>query len=130
MDKNQFLSNLRKSTVPLVAVPIQGWDGPVYLRATTIGEIRDILLGEADSPGESGNAAERAQRDPLYLARQMAKLVRDENGNLLFNHRDDAEMQELMDAMAGAAPYISKQIQKAYERINTPTSQEEDSEGN
>ena len=120
MDREHFLRNLRASKVPLYPVKIDGWDGEVYIRPTTIGEVRDLVLSrEARKEGDPPPPP-----DVLYIARNIAQIVRDENGDLLFDSKDNEQMEELMEALAEAAPKISSQINKAYERLNEPSSVE------
>lgn len=128
MDKQQFLRNLKKSKVSLHPIQIDGWDGTLYMRQPTLGEIRDTLLqGGGDDEGEKKDPM---RTDPLFIARSIAKIIRDEKGVLLFDEHDDVEMKTLMDALAETAPAVSKSINEAYNRLNEPTSGQVDSSGN
>lgn len=123
MDREQFLENMRASKVPLVPFQIDGWDGVVYMRQQTIGEVRDIIMRD-------GAKKDDGKPDSLMLARAIARVVRDEKGALLFNEDDEMEMQELMDVMSEAAPAISRQIHEAYRALNEPSAAEVDPKGN
>ena len=131
MDKSKFLANLRASAVPLKPLQIPGWDGLVYIRAQTLGKIREILE-ERDSaaPTETDDSRTAFQKDPLYLARSIAKIVRDEDGALIFDAKSDAEMTELMAVLADAAPEVSRAIHDAHNEVNSPAKTEVGPEGN
>ncbi len=128
MDRAQFLRNLRSSKVPVTATRIDGWDGPIYLRAQTVGEVRESLLRHEDE--ESLDPRERIAKDPYFIARGIARLVRDESGALLFDPDDDGQMLELMTALADTAPAVSKRIHDAYNALNEPTTAEVTTQGN
>lgn len=131
MDKKQFLRNVRASKVPVHPLQIDGWDGLIYLRPATLGEIRDTLLEQAAQEGEhNGTPVPSATSDPLFIARNIARLVRDEAGELLFDSKSEADMQSLMEVLADAAPSISKRITEAYNKLNEPTLSQETPEGN
>ena len=53
MDKARFYANLRASKVPLHPLRIDGWDGVIYLRAQTVGEINAYLLKGAQGQPET-----------------------------------------------------------------------------
>lgn len=130
MNRQQFLKNLRNSKVKLHPVPIDGWDAPIYLRPQTMGEIRDALMKPEEAPETITDVRGRLGKDPLFLARSLAKLVRDERGELLFDPADEEQMQELMRTMADAGPSISKKINEAYAALNSPNTEEVTPEGN
>jgi len=125
MNREQFLKNLRASKVPLHPLQVDGWEGTIYLRPTTIGEVRDILLERGDR--KEGDPP--PPPDPLYIARTLAGIVRDEEGNLLFDPKNDTQVAELMEALADAAPSISRQINQAYDKLNSPSPAEVSPEG-
>ena len=126
MNRQQFLRNLTASKVKLFPLQIKGWEGLVYLRPQTMGEIRDDLVKEP----ESGTVRERLQKDPLFLARGIARVVREENGDLLFDPNDDTQMLELMAALSDTAPDIAKQVNEAYSKLSTATTEEVTPAGN
>ncbi len=126
MNRTQFLTNLKASKVKLVPLQVEGWDGLVYLRPQTVGEVRDMLL----APDEEKTPKEALTKDPLFLARSIAKIVRDEEGVLLFDPSNDDDMKLLMETLAEAGPSISRQINKAYNALNAPTKEEATPEGN
>jgi hypothetical protein len=66
----------------------------------------------------------------LYIARALAEIVRDENGVLLFDARDDVQMTELMALLEDVGPGVSRQIQNAYNAINRASTEEVGPEGN
>jgi len=126
MDRSQFLKNLRASRVKLHPVQLEGWEGLVYLRPQTLGEIRDTLLkGVVEE-----TATKQINKDPLYIARSVARLVRDETGALLFDADDDKDMGELMEVLADTGPGISRELNAAYNALNEPNSEEATPEGN
>ena len=126
MDRSQFLANLRASRVKLHPVQLEGWEGVVYLRPQTLGEIRDTLLKGI----EEDTVSKQINKDPLYIARSVARLVRDETGALLFNADDDKDMVELMEVLADTGPGISRELNAAYNTLNEPNSVEATPEGN
>lgn len=125
--REQFLSNLRDSRVKVHKVPIDGWPTPVYLCQQTMGDVRSSMMQVGE---DATDARQKIRDDPLFLARSLARLVRDENGDLLFDSSNDAQMAELMEVLKDAPPTISKQITDAYNAINAPTSLEVTTEGN
>lgn len=127
MDKARFYANLRASKVPLHPLRIDGWDGVIYLRAQTVGEINAYLLKGAQGQPET---QPQPGADPYFIARSLARIVRGEDGALLFDADDDAQMAELMAELAETAPAISKQINDAYKALTAPTSAEVGPEGN
>jgi len=129
MDRNQFLKNLRASKVKLRSVQVPGWDGLVYLRPQTLGEIRDALM-KATPEDATADARSQMNRDPLYLARSIARLVRDEAGELLFDPDNDGQMGELMADLADTGPAISKLLNEVYNELNEPSRVEVTPEGN
>ena len=98
----------------------------VYLRPQTLGEIRDTLLKGI----EEDTVSKQINKDPLYIARSIARLVRDEAGALLFNADDDKDMGELMGVLADTGPGISKELNAAYNALNEPNLEEATPEGN
>ena len=131
MDKTQFLQNLRNSRVTLHPLQVEGWEGVIYLRTQTLEDVRDILAHSGDQGDEGGEApSELIKKDPLYFARTVARMVRDETGALLFDARDDEQMAELMGALKDTAPTVSKQINEAYKALNSPIAPEVTPEGN
>jgi hypothetical protein len=124
--RSDFLRNLRKTQVKLHPVQLDGWDMVVYLRPQTLGEIRDILM-KAD-PDDA--LKKETQEDPLFIARNVARLVRDENGVLLFNEDDAAQMKELMGELESSAPIITRQLNQAYTKLNEPSPLEVTPKGN
>jgi len=129
MDRSQFLRNLRASKVKLHPVQIDGWEGLVYLRPQTLGEIRDVLM-KVDGEGESEDLKKSIGTDPLYLARGIARLVRDEEGVLLFDADDNVQMVELMRELEGTAPEISRRLNLEFNAINAPSTAEVTPSGN
>jgi hypothetical protein len=127
MDRAKFLAQLRANKTKLVPLVIDGWKEPVYLRPQTVGDIKAEILA---APGEAADARGRLIKDPLYLARSIAKIVRDEKGELLFDPDDNAQVQTLMDALAETGPAISRQVHEAYNRINAPVEAEVTPTGN
>lgn len=125
--RNDFLRNMRKSQVKLHPLQLEDWDIVVYLRPQTLGEVRDLLLKEGD---KEETLKDEVNNDPLFLARNIARIVRNETGELLFNDSDDEQMQELMLVLENTAPSVSRQINKAYRGINEPNSLEADAQGN
>jgi hypothetical protein len=125
MDRAAFLKNLKASRVKLTPLQIDGWDGLVYLRPQTLGEIRDLLV---KAPADADKAP--TKRDPLFIARSIAQVVRDEAGALLFDPENDAEVKDLMDALADTGPAVSRQINAAWNALNEPSTVEVTPEGN
>jgi len=124
--RSDFLRNLKKAQVKLHPVQLDGWDMLVYLRPQTLGEIRDILM-KAD---KEESLQSEVSTDPLFLAKNIARMVRDEAGELLFNENDDAQLKELMSVLESTAPAVSQQLNKAYRELNEPNSIEADPQGN
>jgi len=129
VNREQFLKNLRASKVQIHPLQLEGWSGLVYLRPQTLGEIRDSLM-RADTDDLEGDARSKIKTDSLFLARSIARLVRDEAGELLFDADNDAEMGELMAGLADTAPGISRQLNDAWNALNEPTKAEVTPEGN
>jgi len=127
MDRATFLRNLRASKVALHPLQIPGWEGVIYLRPQTLGEIRDVLMR---APLDDEDPKAQVKRDDLFIARSIARLVRDEAGDLLFSADNDAEMRDLMAALADTGPAISKAINAAYNELNEPSTVEVTPEGN
>jgi len=125
-NRSDFLRNLKGQQVKLHPLQLEGWDVTVYLRPQTLGEIRDVLL----KSDEKEKVGQGITVDPLFIARNIARMVRDEYGELLFNADDNAQMEELMSSLEGTAPSVSKQISTAYNKLNEPNSEEADAKGN
>lgn len=123
--RSDFLRNLKKAQVKLHPVQLEGWDMVVYLRPQTLGEIRDILM-----KAEPDDSLKAETKDALFLARNVARMVRDGNGVLLFNEDDEAQMKELMGELEGIAPTVTRQLNAAYQKLNEPTPLEVDPQGN
>lgn len=128
MDRAKFLEKLRASSVQLVPFTIEGWEEPIYLKPQTMADIREIL---AESNGaESKTVAETLAKDPYYIERGIAKIIRDKDGNRLFDFKDDVQMVELRGVLDSNRAIVSRQIQDAYNALNEPTKVEVDPKGN
>lgn len=66
------------------AVKVRGW-GEVYVRSLTTAEVEEA---QAETSAVNG-------KDKMTLARGAARLICDENGNRLFDHKSDADLKLL-----------------------------------
>lgn len=125
MDRAKFIARLQGAAVKLTPFTVPGWDEPVYLRPTTMADVKEQLM----RPNQSEDVGERIKADRFYIERTIARIVRDEKGDLLFDPADDAQMEELRGALDMSPPGISRKIQDAQTALNTP-SKEVDEKGN
>ena len=128
MDRAKFLEKLRASSVELVPFTPDGWDEPIYLKPQTMADVREILLESNGS--ESKTVADMLAKDPYYIERGMAKLIRDKDGNRLFDFKDDKQMEDLRVVLDTNRTSVNRQIQDAYNKLNEPTHSEVDPKGN
>lgn len=128
MNREQFLRNLRQSRAKLVPVQIDGWEHPIFVRQQTVGEIKEILIERGE--GQQPDAKSSLKDDPLYLARSIARIVRDQKGELLFDAKDDAQMRQLADTLDETAPDVSRRIHDEWNKLNAPTAEEVNAKGN
>lgn len=126
MNREKFLAKATESAVKLTAVPIPGWDEPVYIRPMTIAEVKETIL----RPDQPDDARSRLAADPYMVERTIARVARDEHGALIFDADDDSQMEELRDAIQLTPPgLISGRLQQAQAALNVPD-KEVDAKGN
>lgn len=126
MNRQKFLASTKKSAVKLTAVPIPGWDEPVYIRPMTIADVKETIL----RPDQPENTRARLEADPFMVERMIARVARDERGDLLFDPADDVQMEALREAIQLTPPgLISGRLQEAQAALNVPD-KEVDAKGN
>lgn len=115
----QILAALQAKAVPLVPVKIDGLP-TFYTRGLTVGQARAAIV----APKEERSLADIMREDPLFLDRRIAAIILDENGNPVFDAKDDAQMGELRKVMELVPPEVSGQITRAAQRENEPTEEQ------
>lgn len=126
MDRAKFLAGLKGNAVKLFPFTPPGFSEPIYLKPLTLADVK-AQLAKPDEPKE---IKERLANDPFYIERGIARLVRDANGVLLFDEKDDVQMAELKTLLDQNGPEVSRKIQEAHDDLQEPTKAEVDPKGN
>lgn len=126
MDRAKFLAGLKGTAVKLVPFTIPGFTEPIYLKPVTMAEIK----AELTKPDEPKEVKDRLAKDQYYIERSIARVVRDEKGELLFDEKDDAQMAQLKAVLDENGPEVNRSIQEAREALQKPGKDEVDPAGN
>lgn len=126
MNRAQFLAGLKGTAVKLTPFTIPGFTEPIYLKPVTMAEIK----AELTKPDEPKEVRERLAKDAYYIERSIARVVRDEKGELLFDEKDDAQMAQLKEVLDENGPEVNRAIQEAREALQKPGKDEVDPAGN
>jgi len=126
MDRAKFLLGLKRSAVRLTAFTPPGFTEPIYLRPLSMADIKAVIT----KPDEPKEVRDRLTNDPLYIERGIARIVRGADGNLLFDEKDNAQMDELKSVMDNNSHNVSRLIHEAHEALQLPDKSEADPKGN
>ena len=115
-----LLAALEAAQPELVEIRVEGLSSPVYMRRLTMADSR--TLPRADDAAD------------LPIARQNAltlvRVLRDEDGELLFDAKDEAQVAELEGYLEQLDTRTYGRLIDAYRNLETPTAAEADDAGN
>ncbi len=126
MDRAKFEATLKAGAVKLVAYTPPGFSEPIYLKPLTMADIKAQLT----KPDEPAAIRERLTKDPFYIERSLARMIRNKDGALIYDEKDDAQMAGLRAVLDDSPHNLSSLIQKAQDGLMEPAKGEVDTAGN
>lgn len=99
----------------------------MYLQAMTMADVKAQIL-RADASGAT--ARERIQNDEFYIERSLARILRQEDGSLMFNEDDAAQLVELREVLNSCPANTSRLIHDAHDALNESSNAEVTPKGN
>lgn len=121
MDRDGFLAAARAAAPELRQARLSGFPEPVWIRRMTVAEARRLA---ADAAAEGEDAA------PNGDARVIATMVRNGDGELLFERDDQAQMTELQATIDAMDARVVTELLNAVNALAEPGPGEVDDAGN
>ena len=126
MDRAKFLASMKSGAVKLTSFTPPGFAEPIYLKPMTMADIKAQLVRDDEAP----DVRDRLRKDQYYIERSLARIMRNEKGELLFDESDDGQMAALKEVLDEGPHNTSRLIHEAQDKLQNPDKEEADPKGN